>query len=911
MFNKIVAHTSFLGHTGYANHSREFFTHLNDYIKVRVRNFSHCPNISYLTPEQKKMVIYQRWQHPPWEIGEEYIENKEDDILHIILNETNHYFFYDKYFGPKIAYNVWESTRQPETFFKKLLEFDQLWVPTEWQKKCSIEQGYPEDRVKVVHEGVDENIFYPESWTEDKPMSDTFRFLVFGRWDYRKSIEEIIRAFTLEFKEENIELLISVDNPFTRDGLNSTEERLEKAGIHDPRIKILHFPPFEEYVKYLRSDNHRSCLVTCSRSEGWNLPLIEAMACGTPTICSNYGAQLEFASKYSNLVDIKEMRRPKEVFMFENDNEVPGEWSEPDFNHLQKVMRHVYENYNECKEKALEGSEYIRREFSWDKAVEKAVNEIEKFHKEYNKNRKSLKLNLGCGNDIKDGYINIDRYNNKNAIDINCDIRKLPFEDESVKEILISHTLEHFKKDDVLVLLKEFNRVLEINGWLEIRVPDFNICVNKWRRSEDKWDSLDQIFGSQTHKGNSHHVGFTKEILSKLAEEYGFFVSNINTNRNIYNEYEIVMLAQKARGLEKSNAMFNCNFVNGPFLEILDNDNTRQYRVEFYDKDNESMVHSTILKGNHWTRPFRKYYTNWQVKVKEYGETIYTHDFNLYNKRVLIYLDSKSLGDTIAWFPYIEEFRKKHKCEVIASTFWNKLFEGKYPDIKFIKPGTGIDNLYASFSVGCRDDLHQNKNRWMTIPLQQVASDYLGLKYKETKPILNIPDTGRKIKGKYVCITEHSTAQMKYWNFPNGWQSIVDYLRFNGYKVVVISKEQTKLKNIINKTNRPIEETIANLKYASCLIVGSSGLAWLAWTMNIPVIMITGITEDWCEFQTGIRRVQNKEVCHGCFNDPQFVFDKGDWQYCPLHKGTNRHFECTKKIHPKMVRDTIKEHLSI
>ena len=97
MFNKIVAHTSFLGHTGYANHSREFFTHLNKHIKTRVRNFAHCSDLSYLTKEQKDMVIHQQWAEPPWTIGQKDNESKKDDILNIILNETNHYFFYDKY----------------------------------------------------------------------------------------------------------------------------------------------------------------------------------------------------------------------------------------------------------------------------------------------------------------------------------------------------------------------------------------------------------------------------------------------------------------------------------------------------------------------------------------------------------------------------------------------------------------------------------------------------------------------------------------------------------------------------------------------------------------------------------------------------------------------------------------------
>ncbi len=134
MFDLVLAHTSFIGHTGYAHHSREFFTTLNKYIPVRVRNFSHVDNIDYLTEEQRNMIIYQTWATEPFEVGIPYVEDPNKSIINIVLNETNHYYFYESYKGPKIAYNVWESTRQPEHFFLRLLGYDQLWVLTTWQR---------------------------------------------------------------------------------------------------------------------------------------------------------------------------------------------------------------------------------------------------------------------------------------------------------------------------------------------------------------------------------------------------------------------------------------------------------------------------------------------------------------------------------------------------------------------------------------------------------------------------------------------------------------------------------------------------------------------------------------------------------------------------------------------------------
>ena len=82
--------------------------------------------------------------------------------VNIILCETDHHIFYDNYIGPSIAYNVWESTLQPQHFFERLKYFDELWVPSKWQKECTVNQGYPEEKIKVVPEGVDVNTFFPE-----------------------------------------------------------------------------------------------------------------------------------------------------------------------------------------------------------------------------------------------------------------------------------------------------------------------------------------------------------------------------------------------------------------------------------------------------------------------------------------------------------------------------------------------------------------------------------------------------------------------------------------------------------------------------------------------------------------------------------------------------------------------------
>jgi len=104
----------------------------------------------------------------------------------------------------------------------------------------------------------------------------------------------------------------------------------------------------------------------------------------------------------------------------------------------------------------------------------------------------------------------------------------------------------------------------------------------------------------------------------------------------------------------------------------------------------------------------------------------------------------------------------------------------EYPEIKFIKPGIIVHNLYAKYTIGCYEPVPNedyNPRDYRTVPLQQVATDILGLPYKEIKPKITIPNKKSEFEGqKYVCIAIHSTAQCKYWNNPEGWQKVVDYL---------------------------------------------------------------------------------------------------------------------------------------
>jgi autotransporter strand-loop-strand O-heptosyltransferase len=390
---KIFSHGSYIGTTGYNQHTRDFFRHLSKHADIKVRNFTIGSSWSGLTEEPHnsepyinnidKKLLYEQilWNTDNTRSNFKIYPDSSKEFtpdVNIVLCETNHHLFYDNYNGLKIAYNVWESTLQPEDYFNKLKEFDELWVPSKWQKDCTIAQGYDPSKIKVVPEGVDVNTFFPEPELTKHPLTTDgrFKFFLAGRWDYRKSIKEIIETFINTFdKDEPVDLIISVDNPFSGDNMKTTEERLKHYGLNDNRIKIVHFPPREEYIQLLKSCD---AFVSCARSEGWNLPLIESMACGIPSIYSNCSGQLEFAKGKGLPVKIVG-EKPVDSSTYSHFNDSIGNYYEPDFNDLGKQMWEVVINYPYYKQSALEESEEIRRDFNWERIAEIGNNTINEF----------------------------------------------------------------------------------------------------------------------------------------------------------------------------------------------------------------------------------------------------------------------------------------------------------------------------------------------------------------------------------------------------------------------------------------------------------------------------------------------------------------------------------------------------
>jgi len=249
--------------------------------------------------------------------------------------------------------------------------------------------------------------------------------------------------------------------------------------------------------------------------------------------------------------------------------------------------------------------------------------------------------------------------------------------------------------------------------------------------------------------------------------------------------------------------------------------------------------------------------------------------------KVYVHLGSDQLGDCIAWLPFIDIAREKYGWDVYTNFYYKNLFADSYPNLKF-----EIPSFYDKKVV--IDVFDREK------PLQWSSAHVLGLDYVEQRPRFNFKKL-KKIPGNTITFSEYGSNYCKSWNNPIGWFKTIQHIKSIGYEPISVSKEPTLLPNVIDYTGLDLLD-VCNVIYSSSAYIGvSSGLAWLAWVLNIPVIMISGHTKRYFEFNCDVRLGPSEPTCFGCYNDNKLEVVWED-VWCPHHKGTYRQHECTYTI---------------
>ena len=316
----------------------------------------------------------------------------------------------------------------------------------------------------------------------------------------------------------------------------------------------------------------------------------------------------------------------------------------------------------------------------------------------------------------------------------------------------------------------------------------------------------------------------------------------------------------------------------------------------------------------------KRYYIRFAIEVRSRGAVVFRHEHDPRGQDVLIQLPVGTLGDTIGWFPYAVKFQQRHGCRLTCAMGAKliPLFQDAYPEIAFVThEEVDRERFYATYNIGLFFDdvdcVHQPCD-FRYVGLHRTAGYILGVDPAEAAPRLSYADDSRPIAEPYVCIAVQASMLGKQWNNPEGWNTVVAFLKALGFRVICIDEKRTSGGGLVwthipwgaeDETGpRDLRERARWLKHSSLFIGLSSGLSWLAWAAGCPVLMISGFTHPLNEFATPYR-VINYHACNSCWNDPRVRFDHHDFFSCPRHKDTPRHYECTQLITAKHVNAVI------
>ena len=345
------------------------------------------------------------------------------------------------------------------------------------------------------------------------------------------------------------------------------------------------------------------------------------------------------------------------------------------------------------------------------------------------------------------------------------------------------------------------------------------------------------------------------------------------------------------------------------------------WRARISDIDTGNILFESQLASG-WMYSSKKYYVRFRIEVWDNDKSVLVHEYSAKDQKVLVQLPNGTLGDIVGWLPYAIKFQRKHQCKLTCamSALIIPLFKDAYPEVEFIThEEIKAEDHYATYRMGLffddEDRIFQPAD-FRLVGLHRTAGYILGVDPTEAPPKIKLTDDTRPIKEPYVCIAVQSTTQAKYWNNPTGWREIVQFLKDQGYRVICIDQKPVHGFGLIwnhipygaedQTGDISLQERARWLKHADFFVGLSSGLSWLAWAAEIPVVLISGFTHPTNEFYTPYRII-NYHTCNSCWNDVRHRFDHSDFLWCPKHKDTPRQFECTRSITAQAVKAVIEQ----
>lgn len=254
-----------------------------------------------------------------------------------------------------------------------------LITPSNWSKNGLIRSGADPARIVIVPHGIDPTIYKPLP-VEERTLirkqfgiDNNFVFLSVGSMAYCKRMDLVMQAFArVAEREPNARLVLKgLDNIYpSKNDLTAMVKRFlndRETNLVLERLTYIGLPlPFSEVAKlYQMADAY----VSPYGAEGFNLPVLEAAACGLPLICTKGGSTDDFTNSDFALHIDSQLVKPDW-----NDFAI---WLNADLDHLVELMNFVITQDSFRNSAKINGSNFVHQNFTWKHIVDKLLNTLE------------------------------------------------------------------------------------------------------------------------------------------------------------------------------------------------------------------------------------------------------------------------------------------------------------------------------------------------------------------------------------------------------------------------------------------------------------------------------------------------------------------------------------------------------
>jgi glycosyltransferase involved in cell wall biosynthesis len=269
--------------------------------------------------------------------------------------------------GKHFGFPIFELDKFTPIEVCSLNSCDHLIVCSEWAKGILMSNPINSDLgIDVVPLGIDSEIFKPSFESRSKTI-----FFNCGKWEVRKGHDVVLECFERAFgSSDDVELWMMCQNPFPFAKGEQWEEKYAKSKLSD-KIKLVPRQPNQQSVyNILRQID---CGIFPARAEGWNLELLEAMACGKNVVATNYSGHTEFCNQENcRLINIDCLEPAVDNVWFHGQ----GNWAKIEEKHKLQIIDHlkdIHDKKQSGKLKLNEAGIETGKTFTWENSAKKLL----------------------------------------------------------------------------------------------------------------------------------------------------------------------------------------------------------------------------------------------------------------------------------------------------------------------------------------------------------------------------------------------------------------------------------------------------------------------------------------------------------------------------------------------------------